>query len=236
MIKKLKVPAIDLRRTLLRASPRELLAVIDRIGPDVVEQLLDLFLDIDGWDDRAAVPDRALRTLCALGATADVTEAWADLVLDLDLDVDDDDDVTQEEFDVSRLGVVLGKTADPATAGPVLLDILDECVGKTGVIEEGWSFLLEPLCRFTERGWRDERTWSWLERLRLEQPDLWCSYVDGYGDDRAVPLLHALLDECDDGDRVAIEALAALETCGALRPIDLQRRQRMDAARTASRS
>jgi hypothetical protein len=221
MVKKLKVTAPDVRALLASTKTPQLAGrLAGRAG--AVDDHCAVLDDVDEDED---VVVRAAEVLFALGHGERVVHAWCGIAGD----ADDSDDA----FVVGAIGDVVGDRADPVVVAPLLFAALDEQPSR-------WKLLLEPLVRFGGRGFRDERSWSWLERLRRDEPGLWCCLVDGYGDARAVPLLQALVDDAADDDEAAalvlLEAVEALRSLDALRPGDDARQRRAQDALRRGRS
>ncbi len=232
MVKKLKAPPLRVRDLLVDATPAQL-AARWKNRPGVIDDLFAWVFDDDVDDDR--VRYSAAAVLCHLGQEKPLVAEWIDLMADIDEEGEDHED----DDAVDAVAVVLGDHADPAVVGPMLLELLETTLAE-GAPLFCWRLFLEPLARFAARGWRDERTWSWLERLRVDEPDRWCSFVNGYGDPRAIPFLEAIIDahaaalddleHLSDDDRVVVEALASRASLDAPpRAVDVERLARLDA-------
>lgn len=122
-----------------------------------------------------------------------------------------------------------------------VLDVLDEVLVEDGAPHPAWLSLVEVLANFGERGVRDDRAWSWLERVRMADEALWCAFVSGYGDERAVPTLRAIVERFertellarsayDDDQQLVIEAVGALQELGGNRPVDDDMAEQIRAA------
>lgn len=219
MVKRVKSRPLDVEAVLKRGSLPDATVTLRRLVADDDQLAALLLRAVDGpWRDLTTAT-RAAGALVMLGAAEvlldhclEVTDDW----------VKDDDDVgdvghrgvfsvlgaTLEEADWQRLLAALGdpSTAEPRPSWPLWLDVLADC---------------------GERGLRDERAWAWLMHVLHDTPALWCNYVLGYGDARAVPILQALLrghadaaltatGSRTDDDDIVIEAGQALKTLGAL--------------------
>jgi hypothetical protein len=220
MVKRVKPRPLDVEAVLKRGSLPEATATLRRLVADD-DQLAALLLQgVDGpWRD-LMTPTRCAGALVMLGAS--------DVLLDHCLDVADDWVQQDDELaDAGHRGVfgVLGATLDETGWRRLL-----EALGDAETVEAprpSWPLWVTVLADCGERGLRDERAWAWLGRVLDDTPPLWCIYAGGYGDDRAVPILRALLRGtaeralADTGPRgedddVVIEAGQALERLSAL--------------------
>lgn len=234
MVKKLKPGPVDVRRLLRTQTVAQLVDRCDRTA-GFFDDLLDILDDVDRWGD-GDVEVKVVEVLCAAGESEEIV--WEVMRLIEDLDDDDDPMVDDESWVLSRVVFAVGKHAEPATAR-LILDRLDTVLVDDGRPPPGWHHLLELVVRCAERGHHDERTWSWLERLRASDPALWASL--SAHDPRSIPLLQGACDDAaaalDSGDVEAadfiIEAVAALTTQQQARDIDRERLTRAQAIRVA---
>ncbi|MCC7110784.1 MAG: hypothetical protein IT382_15940 [Deltaproteobacteria bacterium] len=224
MVKKVKSPAGDFQSMLLRIEPEAVARALRTVPrEETLSVLLELLETPEAWRD-LRVPARIAKLLLHLGEE----EALLDEVFDLAPDWHDGDDA--ELIGLGALVLALGSDGSPS-AREAVLDHLDETLALSGAVHPAANIFVEILVDFGERGVRCERAWRWLEQVRAEEPALWASFAGSYGDARAVPLLHALLDPIDPstleglaGDdpvaRIVIEVADALGELNAVRPRD----------------
>ena len=224
MVKRIKAPPSDLQTMLLRVEPRALARML-RAAPrdETLEVLLEVLGDTDEWRD-LRIPARIAEVLLELGEE----EALLDELFALAPDWHDGDDA--ELLGLGGMVVTIG-TVGSLRPRERVLDVLDETLAGTGHLHPATDTLTEILVHFGERGTRCERAWQWLERVRVNNQELWAGFAGSYGDARAVPILHGLLDPIDPasldglrGDdpvaRIVIEGVDALEQLAAVRPRD----------------
>lgn len=224
MVKKVRAPKGDFQSMLLRMPPEAVARALHSVPrEESLAVLLELLEDPESWRD-LRVPARIAGLLLRLGEE----QALVDEVFELAPYWYDGDDA--ECLGLGALAVVLGTEGNPSVREEVL-DHLDETLVLTGAPHPATNTFVEILVNFGERGVRCERAWRWLEHVREDLPDLWFSFAGSYGDPRAVPLLHAMLDAIEPsalvgrlGDdpavRTVIDGVDALEQLGAVRPRD----------------
>lgn len=219
MVKRIKAPPLDLESILMKDTPEVALERLQKQFRDdgaIVRVLLD---QLQSRSRDPHTPGTCAVLLFTLGAESDLLASAMRLG-----DIWFADDDLDGEFATGMFFKVVG--AGLSREGLVrVLDFLDEAE-LNNERPMAWPLWVEVLADAGERGLRDERSRAWIERIRDEQPALWCTHVVVYGDDRAIPDLRALVDAHraaalantgprDDHDDAVIEGIAALTHFGA---------------------
>lgn len=198
MVKPIKAPPFNLQRVLLTSSPNTVAAVlVKRWGQEeAIDALDELLFGDEPWKG-FLVPGRAAEALMVLGAEDLVLEELMERVGE---DLDELADLTDAEERawavMNALALAIGERGSPLAVDE-LLTFLDAGLVARGEPAHGWRTIVDILASCGERGLRDERTWTWLERLRSSDLEFWCSLAGVYHDERAIPLLHAVIDGID---------------------------------------
>ncbi len=232
MVKRIRAAPFDLQHVLVRSSPAQSARTLEkRWGrQDAIDAVYGALVE-EPWAYED-VPARAVDTLFLLGGESLLLDEFLERAkepLPEDLEGMSEDE-QRDWWIMNLLTLAFGLKGSPDAVERMLtfLDAFDDASRPQGAIA-----VIDALVGCGERGLRDERTWRWLEQLRSDDVVFWSSLCGSYGDPRAIPLLHALLDdinvkdaESDDDElrryttRVIIDGVDSLELLGAVRPTD----------------